>query len=76
MNKFAILGYPIGHTISPQIHQAGFESLGINANYEIIETPPENLIDTIKYLKANKYTGVNVTIPLKVKICSGCIYKS
>lgn len=68
MHKFAILGYPIGHTISPQIHQAGFESLGINASYEILETSPEDLIDRIKFLKTNGYSGVNVTIPLKVKI--------
>lgn len=68
MRKFAILGYPIGHTISPQIHKAGFESLGVDATYEILETAPENLIDSIKFLKTNGYSGVNVTIPLKVKI--------
>ena len=68
MRKFAILGYPIGHTISPQIHKAGFESLGVDATYEILETAPENLIDRIKFLKINGYSGVNVTIPLKVKI--------
>ncbi len=68
MLKFAILGYPIGHSISPQIHKAGFESLGINAEYEILETAPENLVDRIRYLKINDYAGVNVTIPLKVKI--------
>lgn len=68
MLKFAILGYPIGHSISPQIHKAGFESLGIDADYEILETAPENLIDRIRDLKINDYAGVNVTIPLKVKI--------
>lgn len=68
MLKFAILGYPIGHSISPQIHKAGFQSLGIEAEYEILETAPENLIDRIRDLKINDYTGVNVTIPLKVKI--------
>ena len=68
MRKFAILGYPIGHTISPQIHKAGFESLGVDATYEILETASENLIDRIKFLKTNGYSGVNVTIPLKVKI--------
>lgn len=68
MRKFAILGYPIGHTISPQIHKAGFESLDIDATYEVLETAPENLIDRIKFLKTNGYSGVNVTIPLKVKI--------
>ncbi|MCM1009530.1 MAG: shikimate dehydrogenase [Fusobacterium sp.] len=68
MLKFAILGYPIGHSISPQIHKAGFESLGIEADYEILETAPENLVDRIRDLKINDYAGVNVTIPLKVKI--------
>lgn len=68
MLKFAILGYPIGHSISPQIHKAGFESLGIDADYEILETAPENLVDRIRDLKINVYAGVNVTIPLKVKI--------
>ncbi len=68
MHKFAILGYPIGHTISPQIHKAGFQSLDIDADYEILETAPENLIDRIRDLKVNNYSGVNVTIPLKVKI--------
>lgn len=68
MLKFAILGYPIGHSVSPQIHKAGFQSLGIEADYEILETAPENLIDRIRDLKINGYAGVNVTIPLKVKI--------
>lgn len=68
MLKFAILGYPIGHSISPQIHKAGFKSLGIEADYEILETSPENLIERIRELKTNNYAGVNVTIPLKVKI--------
>lgn len=68
MLKFAILGYPIGHSISPQIHKAGFESLGIDADYEILETAPENLVERIRDLKINDYAGVNVTIPLKVKI--------
>ena len=68
MLKFAILGYPIGHSVSPQIHKAGFASLGIDADYEILETAPENLIERIDFLKKEGYTGVNVTIPLKVKI--------
>lgn len=68
MLKFAILGYPIGHSVSPQIHKAGFASLGIDADYEILETAPENLIERIDFLKKEGYAGVNVTIPLKVKI--------
>ena len=67
-NKFALIGYPLGHSLSKVIHEAGFKSLGINATYDILETPPEMLVDRIKYLKANGYKGFNVTIPLKLPI--------
>lgn len=68
MEKYALLGYPISQSVSPQIHKAGFKSLGIDADYEILETTPENLLDRINFLKNNGYNGVNVTIPLKVKM--------
>lgn len=67
-NKFALIGYPLGHSLSKVIHEAGFKSLGIDATYEILETPPDELVDRIKYLKANGYKGFNVTIPLKLPI--------
>lgn len=64
--KLGLIGYPLGHSISAVIHQAGLKSLRIDASYDLIETPPEDLISRIKYLKTNNYTGFNVTIPLKV----------
>ena len=65
-NKFGLIGYPLGHSLSKVIHEAGFRSLGINATYDILETPPDNLVDRIKWLKTNGYKGFNVTIPLKL----------
>lgn len=67
-NKFALIGYPLGHSLSKIIHEAAFKSLGINANYEILETPPDDLVDRIKFLKTNGYKGFNVTIPLKLPV--------
>lgn len=67
-NKFGLIGYPLGHSLSKVIHEAGFKSLGINAEYELLETSPESLVDRIKYLKANGYKGFNVTIPLKLPV--------
>lgn len=64
--KLGLIGYHLSHSISPVIHQAGLESLGIEATYEILETSPEDLISRIKFLKSNDYDGFNVTIPLKV----------
>ena len=66
--KFALIGFPLGHSLSEYIHQAGFKSLGINATYELIETKPENLVDTVKHLKSTGYSGFNVTIPLKLPV--------
>ena len=67
-NKFCVIGYPLGHSLSSVIHQAGFKSLGIEASYETLETPPETLVERIKYLKNNNYKGFNVTIPLKLPV--------
>lgn len=66
MYKLGIIGYPLGHSISAVIQKAGLNSLGIDATYDVMETPPEDLIARIKYIKANGYNGFNVTIPLKV----------
>ncbi|MBD5402152.1 shikimate dehydrogenase [bacterium] len=66
--KFALIGYPLGHSLSEYIHNAGFKSINEDATYEILETSPENLVDRIKYLKSNNYSGFNVTIPLKLPI--------
>ena len=66
MYKLGIIGYPLTHSISAAIQKAGFESLGIEGTYDILETSPEDLISRIKYLKTNGYNGFNVTIPLKV----------
>ncbi|MGN0031328.1 MAG: shikimate dehydrogenase [Candidatus Gastranaerophilaceae bacterium] len=68
IKKYALIGYPLGHSLSAYIHNAGFKSLGINATYEILETPPEKLVDRIKFFKSNNFAGFNITIPLKLPI--------
>lgn len=66
--KLGLIGHHLTHSISPIIHRAGLESLGVEGSYEILETPAEDLISRIKFLKANEYNGFNVTIPLKVPV--------
>ena len=68
MYKLGIIGYPLGHSISAAIQKAGFDSLGLEGSYDVLETLPENLVTRIKYLKTNGYNGFNVTIPLKVPV--------
>ena len=66
--KYALIGYPLGHSLSSFIHEAGFKSLSLKASYEILETPPETLVDRVKFFKSQGYRGFNVTIPLKLPI--------
>ena len=66
MYKLGIIGYPLTHSISASIQKVGFESLGLEGVYDVLETTPEDLISRIKFLKTNNYNGFNVTIPLKV----------
>ena len=66
MYKLGIIGYPLGHSISAAIQKAGLNSIGEEVTYDVMETPPDELVDRIKYIKRNDYQGFNVTIPLKV----------
>lgn len=68
MYKLGLIGYPLGHSISAIIQKAGFESIGEVGTYDILETPPDDLVERVKKLKINGYDGFNVTIPLKVPI--------
>ena len=68
LKKFALIGYPLGHSLSEYIQLAGFKSLNIKATYELLPTAPEELVDRIKYLRNNGYSGFNVTIPLKLPV--------
>ena len=66
--KLAIIGYPLGHTLSPILYKTAFDELGLKYSYEVLATPPEDLISQIKHLRAGKYYGFNVTIPHKVPV--------
>jgi shikimate dehydrogenase len=66
--KFCLIGYPLGHSISPEIHHRLFSLSGIDAQYSLMEIAPENLKTSIDYLKS--LDGFNVTIPHKQQILS------
>ncbi len=68
MYKFGLIGYPLSHSMSKIIQEAAFKSVGLEGTYEIMETEQEEIVSRIKYLRANKFQGFNVTIPLKVPI--------
>ena len=61
--RFAVIGFPLKHTMSPFIHKRMFALNNIDAEYEAILTPPEKLTETVALLK--NYNGFNITIPHK-----------
>ena len=66
MKHFAILGYPLGHTQSPQLHQRLAAQRGWEIQYDICQIPPEEFDQKIGELFL--LDGFNVTIPYKVRI--------
>lgn len=67
MKKFAVLGHPIGHTLSPVMHNASIRALGLDSQYEYgkLDVPPDELMTRLAQLPSEGYAGVNLTIPLK-----------
>ena len=60
-----VLGYPVGHSRSPAMHNAAFEALGLDWRYVKLPVPPDVFAETVRALPASGYRGVNVTIPYK-----------
>ena len=67
MKKFALLGYPIKHSLSPLLHNTAFKELNIDANYKLYEILPENFEKEVKKL-LKELDGFNITIPFKERI--------
>lgn len=63
-----IIGYPLGHSISPAMHNAAFKKLGLDYEYVPFEVKPEDLEEALKGLRALHIAGFNVTIPHKETI--------
>ncbi|MEE0858600.1 MAG: shikimate dehydrogenase [Acutalibacteraceae bacterium] len=65
--EYAVIGHPIGHTMSPFIHKRLFELSGIEAEYSVIDVAPEKLAEEYTE-KLSKLDGFNITIPHKSAI--------
>jgi shikimate dehydrogenase len=65
--KYGIAGYPVKHSLSPAMQNAAFRELGIDAEYSLFEVEPEDLEVFLGSLKAKGISGLNITIPHKIK---------
>lgn len=60
-----LIGYPLGHTLSPRLHQAALAFAGLNGVYLALPTPPAGVEDAVRAMRAWRIKGLNVTIPHK-----------
>jgi len=65
MKRAGVIGYPLGHSLSPAILQAAFDAAGVGAQYETWETEPDQLEGRLNALRGDDFLGANVTIPHK-----------
>jgi len=65
MKRAGVIGYPLGHSLSPAIFQAAIDAAGIDAQYEKWETEPDQLEGRLNALRHEDFLGANVTIPHK-----------
>jgi shikimate dehydrogenase len=65
MKKFAVIGSPISHSLSPQIHSLFAKQAQIEISYEAIEIIQSDFNSKVNQLFQDGYSGVNVTLPLK-----------
>ena len=64
-HRVGIIGWPVEHSVSPAMHNAAFEALGLGWRYECWPTPPEQLAARIASLREPGIVGANVTVPHK-----------
>jgi shikimate dehydrogenase len=65
---YGLIGHPVGHSLSPAMHNAAFRALYIDAEYKLFDVAPENLESFLNDLARNGISGANVTIPHKIKV--------
>lgn len=63
--NFAVIGNPIHHSLSPQIHAAFAKETGLDIDYEAVLSPLDQFKNTMHQLIQQKLTGANVTLPFK-----------
>ena len=62
---FGLLGWPVGHSHSPAMHNAAAAALGLNWAYVPLPVRPDRLADALRGLVALGFRGANVTVPHK-----------
>lgn len=75
-DRYAVIGYPIGHSWSPFIHGLFAKQTNQNLSYARLEVAPENLTTAVTQFFESGGKGLNVTVPHKQAVCLLARYRT
>lgn len=70
--KLAVIGDPVAHSRSPQLHRGFLYEAEIDGSYVAIRVPHGNAVTVLRRMHLDGYTGCNVTFPLKEEALKAC----
>lgn len=70
--QFAVIGNPIEHSRSPELHHAFAEKTGVDLNYSKILAPLDNFEQTVQQFFQQDGSGLNITVPFKEQAFALC----
>jgi shikimate dehydrogenase len=65
MDVYGLVGNPVGHSLSPPMHEAGYEAVGLDARYVTFEPAKDGATAAVEAAETLGVAGLNVTIPFK-----------
>ncbi len=68
MNVAALIGSPVGHSLSPVIHQAAFDAAGVDWRYVAFDVPAGGAVGALAAMRALGIAGLSVTTPHKEQV--------
>ena len=72
MIQLGLIGSPVSHSRSPELHTAALQSAGMNGSYRCYDVTKEALLQTVSDLFREGLVGLNVTLPLKERALDVC----
>ncbi|GAB3372457.1 shikimate dehydrogenase [Lysobacter rhizosphaerae] len=76
VQRYAVIGHPVAHSLSPRIHAAFARQTGIGLEYAAIDAAPEDFDAALAAFAAEGGVGANITLPHKLRAAQICTYLS
>ena len=70
--RLAVIGHPVAHSASPQMHQPALDAAGIDARYIRLDVEPGQVGEAFSRMRALGFSGCNVTVPHKLEAMEHC----